>query len=115
MLLRGLLSLLAFFCVSSGTFAQTKWYKFEKDFIARHYASDSAFGELRVTQFRSAQNKHTVSCGGNDGELHLGVLETAVIRQGEGGGPISAPAGGAAGDFGLVVEPPNVTPTNSPC
>ena len=84
--------------------AQTKWYKFDKSFIQSHYQSDgSAIGILKVSAIHPAKNPHPISCGGDDGELHIGIAEADL------GGPVSFPAQSGNGGFGVVAEPPNVT------
>jgi hypothetical protein len=81
-----------------------KWYRFNKAFIQQHYAEDtSAIGTLRVTQMHPAKNPHSISCGGNDGELHIGIPEAGIARM-----PISAFAKDSDSGFGMVAEPPNV-------
>ena len=83
--------------------AQIKWYKFDKNFIQSHYGTDgSAIGVLKASAMHPAKNAHAISCGGNDGELHIGVAETDL------GGPVSSPGQGGDGGFGVVAEPPNV-------
>jgi hypothetical protein len=94
-----------------GTFttsAQTKWYKFSKDFINGHYSNDSAIGKLEAQTVVPAKNVHTISCGGNDGELHIGVEGANVVGGGADGRPFSAPADGSTIDFGVVAEPVNL-------
>jgi hypothetical protein len=86
--------------------AQIKWYRFDKAFVEQHFAPDSAVGILRVKGYSPASGVHTVDCGGDDGELHLGILQRAVIRDASDTTPISTP--GQAGEiFGIVAEPPN--------
>jgi hypothetical protein len=97
-----LLVLLLF--LSAPAIAQTKWYRFSKAFISSHYASGSPIGTLAV-RASSPGPVHSISCGGNDGEQHIGVEGTAVDNQGI---PFSGPATGSE-QFGLVAEPPNVT------
>ena len=69
--------------------AQTKWYRFSKAFIATHYPTGGAIGTLEANGSSPAKNVHTISCSGNDGELHIGVDGSAVVLQGTSGGPIS--------------------------
>jgi hypothetical protein len=92
--------------------AQTKWYKFNKAFINGHYPNDSAIGQLQAKTVAPAKNVHTVSCGGNDGELHIGIEGADVLGPGAADGqPFSAPANDSNSDFGLVAEPVNLTAT----
>lgn len=83
------------------------WYKFSKRFIADHYASDSAFGTVTAAQWSAAKSVHSISCGGNDGELHIGIPENGI--QVDGGHPVSAnaEAEGEDPDWGIVAELPN--------
>lgn len=81
-----------------------KWYRFNKEFIQRHYQPDrSAIGTLKASEIHPAKNPHPISCGGDDGELHIGIPESAL-----GGVPVSAFGSQSDSDFGLVAEPPNV-------
>src|SRR5260370_22985184 len=66
------LSVLALFlCVSICVGQNVTFYRFDKTFISNNY-SDSAIGDLTANQFHPAGNVHPRSCGGNDGELHIG-------------------------------------------
>jgi hypothetical protein len=89
------------------TTGQTTWYKFSKSFISQHFASDSAFGTLQANKSFPASAPHPVSCGGQDGELHIGVAASDITDQSE-EAPVSAMADGSD-VFGIVAEPPNVT------
>lgn len=81
-----------------------KWYRFNKAFIQQHYGADgSAIGTLTVTVMHPAKNSHPISCGGADGELHIGIPEAGVART-----PVSAFATDSDSGFGMVAEPPNV-------
>ncbi len=85
---------------------QIKWYKFDKHFIDQHYQQDgSAFGVLKASAVHPAQGVHSISCGGNDGELHIGIAESGL---GNGNIPVSAFAQQKDSQFGIVAEPPNV-------
>lgn len=103
------LRLVAAVCISAmSACAQTKWYKFDKQFIQNNFPADSAIGELQASASRPAGSIHSVSCGGNDGELHVGISGTSILRRNTRGLPVSAPADASdAGDFGIVAEPPN--------
>jgi hypothetical protein len=92
--------------VTGSACAQIKWYKFDKRFIEQHYAQDgSAIGQLKASAVHPAKNPHGVDCGGNDGEIHIGISEDAL---GNASLPISAFADDADSGFGIVAEPPNV-------
>src|SRR5262249_54847693 len=95
-------------CVPAILSGQTKWYKFSKAFIAQHYSGDSAIGPLQVNEAHPAHTVHSVSCGGNDGELHIGIPGDGVVWPNPAGEPISALADETSNDFGVVAEPPNV-------
>jgi hypothetical protein len=98
--------LLAVSLLSASTFGQVKWYKFDKHFIEQHYQQDgSAFGTLKASVVHPAKNVHPIDCGGNDGELHIGIAESGL---GNGSIPISAFAQENNSQFGIVAEPPNV-------
>ncbi|HEV2961120.1 MAG TPA: hypothetical protein VG649_04785 [Candidatus Angelobacter sp.] len=86
--------------------SQTKWYKFSKEFINSHYPQDSAIGELKASTVAPAKNVHRVTCGGQDGELHIGIEGTDV--QDAGSAPISAGADQDSSNFGWVAEPVNL-------
>jgi len=85
-------------------FGQLTWYRFDKNFIDSHYSQDGgAIGTLKVSAMHPAKNAHPVSCGGDDGELHMGIAENALGR-----GLASAFANEHDSNFGMVGEPPNV-------
>lgn len=86
------------------TFAQAKWYRFNKTFIQQHYQADgSAVGPLHVGAMHPAKSPHPISCGGDDGELHIGVSQNDL------GSPVSGFASSPGEVFGMVAEPPNVS------
>jgi hypothetical protein len=107
-LLQTAASLLVLLFGTFTTSAQTKWYKFSKDFINGHYPKDSAIGQLQAKTVAPAKNVHTISCGGNDGELHIGIEGADVLGPGADGQPFSAPTDGSSSDFGVVAEPVNL-------
>lgn len=89
---------------SAPAHAQVKWYKFDKRFIEAHYAADgSAIGAIKVLAMHPAKNVHEIACGGNDGELHIGVAGRDL-----GPRPVSSFSQDADSGFGMVAEPPNV-------
>ena len=85
------------------------WYKFSKQFITDRYASDSAFGMVTATQWTAAKSVHSISCGGNDGELHIGIPENAIQTAGQHPVSASATATGPDAAWGLVAELPNAS------
>ncbi len=95
-------------CLAFTTSAQTTWYKFSKDFINSHYPNDCAIGKLEAKTVAPAKNVHAISCGGNDGELHIGIERADVVGPGADGQPFSAPADADGSDFGVVAEPVNL-------
>jgi len=92
------------FVLSTTGLAQVKVYRFSKAFIASHYTQGNPIGVLAASGSSPAKKVHSISCGGNDGELHIGVSGNAVDNQGV---AISGPADGSE-QFGIVAEPPNV-------
>lgn len=98
-------ALLASLSIASS--AQTKVYRFSKAFITSHYVQGNPIGTLAASASSPAKNVHPTSCGGNDGELHIGLAPEAVDNQGS---AISGPADSSE-QFGIVAEPPNVTAT----
>src|SRR5579884_2747978 len=104
--MRKLCLLLSLLVLPISCFAQLKWYKFDKAFIDHHYAEDgSAIGTLNALAMHPAKNPHGISCGGDDGELHIGVEESALEKTRT---PISAFGNQNDSGFGIVAEPPNV-------
>ncbi|HEV2806312.1 MAG TPA: hypothetical protein VGW57_15420 [Chthoniobacterales bacterium] len=106
--MKSTLVILAFTCLASTTSGQTKWYKFSKEFINSHYAEDSAIGKLEARTVAPAKNVHSISCGGNDGEVHIGIEGEDVVWRGDNGQPFSGPADDSSSDFGVVAEPVNL-------
>src|SRR5207302_8490474 len=81
--------------------AQIKWYKFDRQFIQNNFSVDSAIGELDGSESHPAVNIDSVGCGGNDGELHVGIPSSAILKGNSKVLPISALASEPAGDFGV--------------
>jgi hypothetical protein len=105
-----LLTIVAVISVGTlGSPAQTKWYKFDKKFIENNFPVDSAIGELHAKESHPAGSVHAVSCGGKDGELHVGIPTGSILRANSSGLPVSALANSSDSDFGIVAEPPNAT------
>jgi len=98
--------LVAVILFSASALGQIKWYKFDKRFIEQHYQQDAtAIGTLKASAVHPAHNVHPIDCGGNDGELHIGIAESGL---GNGTLPVSAFAQEKDSQFGIVAEPPNV-------
>jgi hypothetical protein len=77
--------------LTNTTFAQTKWYKFSKTFISSHYVAGNPVGVLAASSSAPAKSVHPISCGGKDGELHIGV-EGSAIDGSDSANPVSGPA-----------------------
>ena len=67
------------------------WVKFSKDFISRHYAPDSALGELVTTDPKPAKTVHPSTCGGHDGEIHIGIFPDSLTGNQKGSPNSSLP------------------------
>src|ERR1700722_5385769 len=78
--------------VSTAVLGQTTVYRFSKAFITSHYTKGSPIGILAASASSPAKNVHRISCGGNDGELHIGVEGAAIDSQ---GAAVSGPADGS--------------------
>ncbi len=104
----GFLLILVFLCAGRTWGQSAKWYKFSKAFINHNMLPDSALGELESSQALPASRPHSIGCGGDDGELHIGIPGSAVIAS---TGPvlISAPANESDRAFGIVAEPANAS------
>ncbi len=107
------LSVLALFLCASICVGQTvTFYRFDKTFISSNY-SDSAIGDLTVNQFHPAGNVHSTTCGGNDGELHIGFrLPEVGLPANQ--MPLTAPPSGTDPNWGAVAELPNASAGNGP-
>jgi len=105
-------------CATSHLVAQASespsliWFKFSKDFIAQHYAPDSALGELASADPEPGKTVHPSTCGGNDGEIHIGISPDSLKWNNEHGVPNSALATNNT-EFGVVAEPVNLTQTTA--
>jgi len=88
------------------------WVKFSKDFITQHYATDSAVGEIVSTAPRPAKNVHRSTCGGQDGEIHIGIFPDSIQWNHPQGVPSSSLATNNT-EFGVVAEPVNLTPATA--
>ena len=89
-----------------GNSQNAKWYKFSNAFITGHYQTDSAIGKLEASEVSPASRTHSISCGGNDGELHIGrVAESAIKWSAPQHIPFSAVADEDDSQFGVVAEP----------
>jgi hypothetical protein len=107
------LSLLALLlCASLCAGQNVTFYRFDKTFISNNY-SDSAIGNLTVNQFHPAGNVHSTSCGGNNGELHIGFRLPEVGLPGN-QMPLTAPPSGTDANWGAVAELPNASAGNGP-
>jgi hypothetical protein len=57
---------------------QRVWFKFNKAFINANYDNGEAFGQIQAQTWRAAKTVHSTKCGGDDGELHVGALESGL-------------------------------------
>jgi hypothetical protein len=57
---------------------QRVWFKFSKAFINANYTSGEALGTVKAQTWGAAKEPHSTKCGGIDGELHVGALESGV-------------------------------------
>jgi len=89
--------------------AQTKWYKFDKSFIEQAFPQDSAIGILRARASHPASQIHPISCGGSDGELHVGIAAPDIV--GASSGQFMSGPANTNEAFGIVAEPPNASTT----
>ncbi|HEU0048367.1 MAG TPA: hypothetical protein VFQ43_12270, partial [Nitrososphaera sp.] len=106
------LVLLAFQSLCFAKAPAINWYGFDKTFISNHY-SDSAIGDITAKQFHHAQNVHGIDCGGDDGELHIGLrLPEVSLTSAE--MPLTAPIVDGDVNWGLVAELPNAALANGP-
>ena len=88
------------------------WYRFDKTFITATYP-DSAMGQLSFRNFHPAANVHDTSCGGDDGELHIG-MRLPEVNLPTGQMPITNAPKDADANWGLVAELPNASHGNGP-
>lgn len=88
------------------------WYRFDNTFISNSY-SNSAIGNLSFNNFHPAGNVHSTSCGGNDGELHIGMrLPEVALPAAQ--MPLTNAPSGTDPNWGLVAELPNASQGNGP-
>jgi len=88
------------------------WYGFDKTFVSTNY-SDSAIGDLSFKNFHPAKDVHDNSCGGKDGELHIG-MRLPEVNLPNGQMPLTNGPGGNDPNWGLVAELPNASLGNGP-
>lgn len=99
---------LAVFLFSGVTLAQQNrlsWYSFDTDFISARY-SDSAIGSVPAKAAFVAKNVHSESCGGDDAELHIGVM-LADVALPAAQMSLSGPVVSGDKGWGIVAELPN--------
>jgi hypothetical protein len=90
--------------------AEYSWFRFSKAFISEHYKDGVAFGAVTANAWARAANVHTTKCGGNDGELHIGIFNTGLLDPST---PFSLPAGDDD-QWGLVAELPDAGAGSGP-
>lgn len=86
--------------------AEDVWFRFNKQFVIAHIDEHTGFGSIQVAVAHPTAKPHTVSCGGSDGELHVGVDETDITVPSD-QSPTSAPESEADAKWGIVIEPVN--------
>jgi hypothetical protein len=106
------LSILIVFSVTIIPAQELKWFSFDTDFINAQFPTDSAIGKIKATHFARTKNAHPVSCGGNDGEMHIGIFLTDIDLPGS-QSPASA-ASGKEAEWGIVAELPNAALAKGP-
>jgi len=99
----------------SVSYAQSNvtWYGFNKNFVSTNYPQDSAFGSIVAKKWQAAANVHSISCGGNDGELHIGIFLTDLDLPAD-QMPATAPVDDSDQGWGLVAELPNAADGDGP-
>jgi hypothetical protein len=103
----------AFLCAASHAQSNINWYGFSKNFITTNYPQDSAFGSIAARKWQAAASVHSVSCGGNDGELHIGIFLADVDLPAD-QTPATAPVDDSDQGWGLVAELPNAADGDGP-
>jgi hypothetical protein len=88
------------------------WARFDRDFVRNRYPNDLAFTSLTFDTQWVASAKHGVSCGGKDGEIHIGAYERH-IEFASGEQPFARMADEPTVAWGIVAEPPNATSDDS--
>lgn len=97
----------------SGSAEGATWFKFNQAFVTSSYTADQAFGSVTAAKWVPAGSPHSISCDGQDGELHVGAFETKLTLP-TGQSPLSAYASGVDSHWGLVAELPNAAASNGP-
>ena len=97
---------------SSTTAGTGTWFRFDRDFVTTRFATDLAFSSLTFDTQWKASSKHRASCGGEDGEIHVGAYEN-VIDFAAAEQPFARVADGQTVAWGLVAEPPNTRQADS--
>lgn len=87
-----------------------RWYRFSKAFIAQDFQNGEAFGSVVAKKWDAAKNVHPTKCGGDDGELHIGVFNSGLADA------TSMPSLPAGDDdqWGLVAELPDAGSGDGP-
>jgi hypothetical protein len=89
------------------------WFIFNKNFIRAHYAADSAIGSVRALVWARAATIHPRSCGGKDGELHVGSMAYELDVPDD-QRPVTQPEPFEDEAFGLTYELPNARDGDGP-
>ena len=88
------------------------WFGFSKAFIAAAYPDGIAATDLRATAWKAAGSVHATKCGGNDGELHIGIFDPGLDLPSD-QNPPSVPVG-TPSDWGIVAELPDANQGDGP-
>lgn len=97
---------------SSANDATGTWFRFDQDFVTRHFSNDLAFSSVTFSGEWRASLPHRSSCGGKDGEIHVGAYEPEIeFAQNE--RPFSRVVGHQTVAWGIVAEPANATSDDS--
>lgn len=104
----------------TGTYAAAQegrvvWLRFAKSFIQTHYPTSIAIGDLPVQANGAtpAGTVHKRSCSGDDGELHIGILNSDLTLAQHAEAPSLAETEGD-NTWGLVAELPNAAMADGP-
>lgn len=101
-------------CPCVGNEGDVKWLRFSKTFVQSHYAADAAVGEIVVAAdgAQPAKTVHKRSCSGDDGELHIGILNESLSPSNAKAPSFSELSNDDA--WGLVAELPNAALGDGP-
>lgn len=87
--------------------SQDVWFRFDKGFVTSHIDAVTGFGSITANEAHPSA-VHPASCGGKDGEVHVGVLEDDIVWTNPQGTSSSGLGDGSEDQWGIVVEPVNL-------